>query len=70
MKLSGLKKFINAVERKYGKKALKFRVEVHHKKELEDITLWIPDEIETLAVATYPKDKENGYPSEKVLVIR
>ena len=53
--LGDLKKFIKAVEKKYGKGADEFPVEVHrpYKLDGEKDTLWAPHELEGITVCTY-----------------
>lgn len=53
--LGGLKKFIAAIEKKYGKGAEEFPVEVHrpYKIDGEKETFWAPHELQNLAVAQY-----------------
>lgn len=53
--LGGLKKFIAAIEKKYGKEAEEFLVEVHrpYKIDGENETFWAPCELQNLAVAQY-----------------
>lgn len=57
--LGSMKKFIAAVEKIYGKKALTFPVEVHRAYMLDDETLWRPEEIEFLGVAQYESDRKH-----------
>lgn len=64
-----LKSFIAAVEKKFGEKALKFRVEMHHAKTFStDEVFMVPEPVGFLGIATYPKDEEN--PKETVMVIK
>lgn len=65
-KLKDLKKFIEAIEKKYGTKAANFKVEVHRPFTIEGEkgTYWAPHELETLAVAQYEGDRT------KTVVIR
>ena len=53
--LGGLKKFIKAIEKKYGKGADEFPVEVHrpYKLDGEKETFWAPHELNGLSVCTY-----------------
>lgn len=57
--LGQLKKFIKAVEKKYGKGALEFPVEVHRPYTIEGEKgqFWAPHELETLSIAKYEGDK-------------
>lgn len=61
-----LKQFIKACEKKYGSKCLDFRVEIH-----QDNGEFIePNEVVFVGIAKYPEDKMNGYPAERVLVLK
>lgn len=55
MTLGSLKKFIKAVEKKYGKGADEFPVEVHRPYNIdgEKETFWAPHELQGLSVAKY-----------------
>lgn len=68
MKLRSLKRFISEVEKKYGRSALGFRIEVHRPEYHQEEKFWIPYDLDSLSVATYAKDEEN--PKETVVVIR
>jgi hypothetical protein len=66
--LKSLKKFVQSVEKKYGKKALKMRVEVHHPLDHNGQKFSVPADVAFLGVATYKADEE--WPEEKVVVIK
>lgn len=70
MNFKNLRDFVRQVEKKYGRKALQMRVEVHNPENCGKDRLWIPQDLSFLGVATYPEDKENEYPKETVVVIR
>lgn len=68
--VEALDNFIQAVKKKYGKKALQMRVEVHSQYVVDGEEYWGPNELSYLGVAKYPEDRLNELPAEKVVVIR
>lgn len=69
-RFKNLENFIKGVRKKYGKKADSMRVELHVLNIVDEDEFFTPKDIEFLGVANYKADKVNGYPSEKVVVIR
>jgi hypothetical protein len=57
VKVKDLKKFIGSVEKKYGKKAEEFEIEVHHPFQVNGKEAFSPHEVEALRVAKYKGDK-------------
>lgn len=68
--VEALDNFIQGVKKKYGKKAMSMRVEVHSQFVVDGEEHWGPNELSFLGVAKYSEDKINGYPEERVVVIR
>lgn len=66
MNLKSLESFIKQVKKKYGKKALDFRIELHW----ANGEYMTPTDVESLRVAKYKADKINNYPEERVVVIK
>lgn len=68
MTFKDLRNFVRAVEKRFGRKALKMRLEVQHSEEHRGEVFWIPQELSYLGIATHPEDEENK--EETVVVLR